>query len=241
MPEPHHKALAPVFCDACSAALKSVITWKQYPSLGPGTWTLIEHSAWINKLTPSSRGSVLLFNGKSALQTQLNCSSGMKFTFRIVQCHPDTVKFYCKYWCEKYLLRALNHAVFHTFFCLTKLYTQPVRYKFHPHSLVILIKHALKILQSSSHHWKCVIENCVCRMCFLKKLWMPYFKMINAPWAVTVFLKALNCNPYWKQEASSSDQEYKCLEMTKYSVFSKIHRDLSKFNHSVHCEMLTIT
>lgn len=39
---------------------------------------------------------------------------------------------------------------------------------------------------------------------------MPYFKMINAPRAVIIFLKALNCNPYWKQEASSSDQQYKC-------------------------------
>lgn len=64
--------------------------------------------------------------------------------------------------------------------------------------------------------------------------------MINAPWAVIIFLKALNCNPYWKQEASSY-QQYKCLEMTKYSVFSKIHRNLSKFKYSVLCEMLTIT
>lgn len=55
--------------------------------------------------------------------------------------------------------------------------------------------------------------------------------MINAPWAVIIFLKALN--PYRKQEASSSDQQYKHLEITKYSVFSKIHRDLSKFKHSV--------
>lgn len=47
-------------------------------------------------------GSVQLFNGKSALQTQLNCSSGMKFNFHIVQCHADTVKFCCKYWHEKY-------------------------------------------------------------------------------------------------------------------------------------------
>lgn len=170
------------------------------------------------------RASVLLFNGKSALQTQLNCSSGMKFNFHIVQCHADTVKFCCKYWCEKYLLRTLNHAIFH-FFCITKLCTQPVRYKFHLHSLVILINHAWKNLQSFSHRWKCVTENGVCRMCFLKKLWMPYFKMINAPWAVIIFLKALNCNPYWKQETSSSDQQYKCFEMTKYSVFSKIHRE----------------
>lgn len=70
---------------------------------------------------------------------------------------------------------------------------------------------------------------------------MPYFKMINALWAVIISLKALNCNPYWKQEASFSDQQYKCLEITKYSVFSKIHRDLSKFKHSVLSEMLTIT
>lgn len=62
---------------------------------------------------------------------------------------------------------------------------------------------------------------------------MPYFKMIIAPRAVIIFLKALNCNPYWKQEASSFDQQYKCLEMTKYSVFNKIHRDLFKFKHSV--------
>lgn len=89
------------FCEACSAALKSVIVWKQYPSLGPGTWTPIEHSAWINNPTPSSGGFVLLFNGKSALQTQLNCSSGMKFNFHIVQCHADKVKFCCKYWHEK--------------------------------------------------------------------------------------------------------------------------------------------
>lgn len=70
---------------------------------------------------------------------------------------------------------------------------------------------------------------------------MPYFKMIIAPWAVIIFLKALNCNPYRKQEASSSDQQYKCLEMTKYSVFNKICRDLFKFKHSVLCEMFTIT
>lgn len=240
MPEPRHKALAPVFCETCSAALKSVIIWKQYPSLGPGTWTAIKHSAWINNPTPSSGGSVLLFNGKSALQIQLNCSSWMKFNFHIVQCHADTVKFHSKFWCEKYLLRALNHAVFHTFSRITKLCTQPVRYIFHPHSLVILIKHALKNLQSSSFILE-MSENCVCKMCFLKKLWTPYFKMINALWAAIVFLKALNCNPYWKQDASFSDQEYKCLEMTKYSVFSKMHRELSKFRHSVLCEMLPIT
>lgn len=95
-----------------------------------------------------------------------------------------------------------------------------------------------KFAKFFSVDWKCVIRT-VFAGCFLKKLWMPYFKMINAPWAVIIFLKALN--PYWKQEASSSDQQYKCLEITKYSVFSKIHRDLSKFKHSVLCEMLTIT
>lgn len=143
-----------------------VLPWK-VSSFGSSTqvWVL-EHEHQLSILhevtnPPSSRGSVLLFNGKSALQTQLNCSSGMKFNFHIVQCHADTVKFHCKYWYEKYLLRALIHAIFHTFFCITKLYTQPVRNKFHPHSLVILIKHALKNLQSFSHHWKCVIENCL--------------------------------------------------------------------------------
>lgn len=61
MPEPHHRALAPVSCEAGSAALKSVIVWKQYPGLGPGTPTPIEHSAWINYPTPSSEGVCFAF------------------------------------------------------------------------------------------------------------------------------------------------------------------------------------
>lgn len=95
MHEPCHKTLAPYFLQGMQCCTQKCYHWAAIPESAQALEHVQQPSTMpelMDKPPPLSVESVLLFNVKSALQKQLNCSSGLKYSFHILQCHADTGK-----------------------------------------------------------------------------------------------------------------------------------------------------